>query len=302
MSANLDSLRQAISVSPDNLPLLVLLGEGCLDHFLYDEAKQHFQHALSRQPDHPGALLGLARTAYKQGNLSEAFVRAEALTATHPNNGAVWLLLSRLSFIEGNLEKAQSYYAKARQVAPGLVDEGLEKDLKGRQPPTPPPRRETGGAVPAGGEEAGDPDDIAPSFDHPGPQKSGGKNLDLPVEFERPTVKFADVGGMNAVKEDIRMKIIYPLQNAELFRQYGKKTGGGVMLYGPPGCGKTLLSRATAGEIKATFLSIGITRCSTCGWATVKKICTRFSSWRGSTRPRFFSSTRSMRSPAIAPA
>ena len=87
MSANLDSLRQAVAVSPDNLPLLVLLGEGCLDHFLYDEAKQHFQRVLSRQPDHPGALLGLARTAYKEGNLSEAFVRAEALSATHPANG-----------------------------------------------------------------------------------------------------------------------------------------------------------------------------------------------------------------------
>jgi transitional endoplasmic reticulum ATPase len=44
----------------------------------------------------------------------------------------------------------------------------------------------------------------------------------------------------------------------ELFRAYGKKIGGGVLLYGPPGCGKTLLSRATAGEIQANFLSIGI--------------------------------------------
>lgn len=54
------------------------------------------------------------------------------------------------------------------------------------------------------------------------------------------------------------MKILYPLQNPDLFRAYGKKIGGGVLLYGPPGCGKTLLSRATAGEIKANFLAIGI--------------------------------------------
>jgi len=54
------------------------------------------------------------------------------------------------------------------------------------------------------------------------------------------------------------MKILYPLKNPDLFKAYGKKAGGGVLLYGPPGCGKTLLSRATAGEIDANFLSIGI--------------------------------------------
>jgi uncharacterized protein HemY len=43
MSNNLDSLRQAISFSPDNVPLLLLLGEGCLDHFLFEEARQHFR-------------------------------------------------------------------------------------------------------------------------------------------------------------------------------------------------------------------------------------------------------------------
>ena len=54
------------------------------------------------------------------------------------------------------------------------------------------------------------------------------------------------------------MKIIYPLQNRALFKAYGKKLGGGVLLYGPPGCGKTLISKATAGEIQANFISVGI--------------------------------------------
>ena len=71
-------------------------------------------------------------------------------------------------------------------------------------------------------------------------------------------MNFGKVGGMDAVKEDIRMKIFYPMENRELFEAYGKKAGGGVLLYGPPGCGKTLISRATAGEINANFLCVGL--------------------------------------------
>ena len=78
------------------------------------------------------------------------------------------------------------------------------------------------------------------------------------VEVEKPTLTFDDVGGMEKIKEEIRMKIILPIQQPELFKAYGKKIGGGILLYGPPGCGKTFLARATAGQVRAGFIAVGI--------------------------------------------
>jgi transitional endoplasmic reticulum ATPase len=73
-----------------------------------------------------------------------------------------------------------------------------------------------------------------------------------------PAITFSQVGGMEAVKEEIRVKAIYPIAQPELFESYGKRVGGGVLMYGPPGCGKTYLARATAGEIEGAFISVGL--------------------------------------------
>jgi AAA+ superfamily predicted ATPase len=83
--------------------------------------------------------------------------------------------------------------------------------------------------------------------------------VEIPATFSaKPRITFADVGGMEALKEQIGLQIIHPFTNPDLYAAYGQAAGGGLLLYGPPGCGKTYLARATAGEIGASFVSVGI--------------------------------------------
>lgn len=72
------------------------------------------------------------------------------------------------------------------------------------------------------------------------------------------TVDFGSVVGMEALKKTLRLQIIEPFRNPSLFQRFKKSSGGGVLLYGPPGCGKTLMARALAGECKCSFMSVGI--------------------------------------------
>jgi SpoVK/Ycf46/Vps4 family AAA+-type ATPase len=78
------------------------------------------------------------------------------------------------------------------------------------------------------------------------------------VAPEDERLRFADVGGLADVKKQIEKRIILPFTKPSLFERYKKKIGGGILLYGPPGCGKTLLARATAGECDAKFFNVAI--------------------------------------------
>jgi len=246
--SQIDSLRQAAKVSPDNLPLLLLLADACLEEFHADEAVGVYQQIIARDAQHKQARLGLARALHQVGKTSEAIVRLESFVQEHPDDAAAWLHLSRFLMAEGQREQARECYEKSLKLPGGRQDPGLEQELFMQSGATP-QEKSAKGRVTA---EGWDMQEMEGST-------TGGEMGAVPSEFmERPEVKFEDVGGMESVKEEIRMKILYPLKNPDLFKAYGKKAGGGVLLYGPPGCGKTLISRATAGEIEANFLSIGI--------------------------------------------
>jgi AAA+ superfamily predicted ATPase len=274
MSDALDSplvppaLREALRFSPDNAPLLLHVAELVLRSGGFHEAEALFKRALALEPASLPAKLGLAAAFFQQGKHGAAHVIVEDLVKVATPPPRALLLHARLALHAGEPRLAAQQYQRARTADVSLSDRELEAELDPYLPRRPAPQ------LPAPRPEES-PDDDAPVFFNPSGDSADETAAaapadverlpagDLPAgasadEPERPTLTFAEVGGMEAVKEEVRMKIILPLQQPDLFKAYGKKIGGGILMYGPPGCGKTFLARATAGEVRASFLAVGI--------------------------------------------
>ena len=227
-------LREAVRVSPNNLPLRQALADALMGMGRYDEAEAEYKAALGLSPDSDKLKVALATAFYQQGKNSPALVIVEDLLKANEPAPRALVLHAKLMVRTGDVERAVRQYKRAVEADPAVADLAFAQQLGIGAGAT---DEASDGRLRAAREDDGEPP---------------------PGQIERPKITFADVGGMDALKDDIRMKVIHPLQHAELYAAYGKTVGGGILMYGPPGCGKTHLARATAGEIDAAFISIGI--------------------------------------------
>lgn len=220
----INSLEEALKHSPDNLPLRLLLADTLLMLGRLDEAER--QYVILDQARHPKAKPGLAKIFFSRGNYSACnLILEEALAESSEEATLDTLTLYARGLLKENaIGRAVEVYRRILAIDPSFADEELDSELRFRS--------------------SGSMSDATSSGD------------DSERFLERPDIRFADVGGMQSVKKEIEMKIIRPLLHPELYKAYGKKAGGGILLYGPPGCGKTHIARATAGEVNARFISV----------------------------------------------
>lgn len=231
-SDRLRALREAVRIAPDEASLRRLLADALLSAGQADEAEAEFRAALRLDPEDASARLGLVHAFRAQNKLSAALVVLEEEARAGRGGPAVQILLARLLLESGEAVRARQAYEAAVAADPASADVELAARLGGvRAGPTPEAPRET---------------------------SAGGGAVEGVAHVERPNAGFADVGGMEKLKEEIGLKIIHPLEHPEMYRAYGRPIGGGILMYGPPGCGKTHLARATAGEVDAAFISVGI--------------------------------------------
>jgi ATP-dependent 26S proteasome regulatory subunit len=232
----IQSLRDALAHSPDNVPLRQHLADTLLSRGHWAEAEKEFRAALALAPDNKGIQLGLARAFHQQGKNSHALALVETIVKTSNAPGRAFLLHARLLVGIGEIEQAVIQYRRAVEKDSACADPTFAARLGINARPE--ESEVVEGRVRA--------------------EASADAEAGVSAEIERPKIAFKDVGGMEALKEEIRLKIIHPLAHPELYAAYGKAMGGGILMYGPPGCGKTHLARATAGEIRAGFIAVGI--------------------------------------------
>ncbi len=222
---SIDQLKEALSFSPNNIPLRLHLADLLFKLKRFDESEIEFQEVLSFQAENTKAKFGLATIYFEKGNYSVCNVVLEELIQQKNASEEVYVLHMKALIEEKLFSDAINIYQEYQIEHPGFVNMDLEEKLK----------------IHSSSSEA-DEMDIS----------------DLMGFMSKPDVNFSHVGGMDVVKKEIEMKIIFPLKHPEMYKAYGKKTGGGILLYGPPGCGKTFIAKATAGEVNAQFISVGL--------------------------------------------
>ena len=231
----LKALREAVLLSPNNVPLRQHLAETLFVHGCLEEAEKTYRSALELAPNSVALKLGLARTFYQLGKQSHALVIIEDLVKSPQAPARAFLMHAKLLVGIGEVATAIREYRRAVELDATLADGEFATRL----------------GIDAHEEES----EVVE-----GRVRNASLEGDSPMaqEMERPKISFKDVGGMEKLKEEIRLKIIHPLTHPDLYKAYGKAIGGDILMYGPPGCGKTYLARATAGEINANFISVGI--------------------------------------------
>ncbi|MEZ4394220.1 MAG: ATP-binding protein [Polyangiales bacterium] len=220
LDPSLKLLLDALAASPDNAPLRVHVAAALEKAGQFRAALEHFDRVEGDAAHGDEALLGATRCLLALQDVEGAFARVDRLVSRAPGHALGLLLRAKVRERRREHREARKDYERAVALDPSLSDTALWDALGKR-------------------EADAEPDDD---------------------EASEPEAKvdFSTVGGLDELKERIRMRIVHPFQRPELFKAYGKRVGGGVLFYGPPGCGKTFLARATAGECGAHFMAVGL--------------------------------------------
>jgi len=196
--------------------------------------RQGLEQGLLQAPFDLALRARYAELLLDEGDLPAALAQAELLAQQKPAQARPALLKARVLLAQQKPAEALSAYTRARSLEGFEAVDALEALGASAQSSRGPQLQVVGGRAAAGAE------------------------VIAIQQVREEKVRFASIVGMEALKKTIRLKIIEPYLKPGLFERFRAQSGGGILLYGPPGCGKTMMARAIANECNASFVSVGI--------------------------------------------
>ncbi len=220
---------EAAELDPKNPIIFNNKGDAFYRKQDYTSAIKDYDKAIMLNPNYLKAFYNRALSYASLEDYEKAVEDFSKVVQLKPDFAEAYHLRGLAYEYAGDLDSAIGDYEKAIQLSPELSEAKSHlESAKGKKQSA-----ESGGSG-GGGKEG-----------------SGGEIKVL----KKPEMNFNDVAGMEKMKEEIRESVIYPMIKPDLARKYGKFGGGGVLMYGPPGCGKTYIVKAAAGECQAAFIN-----------------------------------------------
>lgn len=238
----LSALLQAVQVSPDSAPLRRHYAEMLLNRGYAEEAEGEFRRSLDLDPADAATKLGLARALHSQDQHSQALLLVKQVLRQASRPAKAYVLYARLLLALGSVERAVHEYRKAVDKDPLAGDPTLASEL-GLEGPA-----------------AGSASSLPPVTEERPPEtpKTPIPQTVRELFAERPAVSFQHIGGRREIKDELERRLVRPWRDADTVGDLGRALGSKYLLYGPPGCGKSHLGRALAGELLARHLALSL--------------------------------------------